>query len=341
MNINWTTIKENRYFIAFIVLFAYAQTIHSRILVRQELNAYTFTPDGAISTLITVTILFLALQLFTHKWQRSALFNLREMMKIFGASLFTSLVLINLISLSISILFGNVERNFNSATLLQTNFANLLDGFIYGSFYLAFYYYKKNRKQQEELANYNQALSESRISQLKSQLNPHFLFNNLNVLDQLIYEDRTKASGFLHEFADIYRYVLQSTNRSTVPLREELAFAQQYFQLISYKYGNAYQLHIDCQDDKGFIVPLTLQLLIENSVKHNMGTEDRPVAIVIHIGEQITVSNNRIPKQRAAGGSGKALINLEEQYTMLTKRKVEVNASTNQFSVTIPIIQEQ
>ncbi|MCG7860633.1 histidine kinase, partial [Flavihumibacter sediminis] len=92
----------------------------------------------------------------------------------------------------------------------------LLDGFIYGSFFLAYTYYKKNKKQSAQLADYNKALYDSRMTQLKAQLNPHFLFNNLNVLDQLIYEDKERASEFLNEFADIYRYVLQADNQKIV-----------------------------------------------------------------------------------------------------------------------------
>jgi LytS/YehU family sensor histidine kinase len=179
------------------------------------------------------------------------------------------------------------------------------------------------------------------MSQLKAQLNPHFLFNNLNVLDQLIYEDKNRASAFLNEFAEIYRYVLQSAEQSYVSIKEELAFAEQYFKVIQHKYGNSYTVTINLQNSQGFIIPLTLQLLIENVIKHNLGTEEKPVSIEINIGDNIFVSNNRVPKRKVKSESGKALSNLKEQYMILTNRQVEINESDEQFSVLIPKIKVQ
>lgn len=334
-------IQKYRYFMVFIILFAYAQSVHLRISTGGKLDMYTFTPDAAIATLITSSVLFVVMSFFIRLWQKSDVFSIDEMLKIFGSSLIAYLAAVQLIGLVIAVIFGNVERNFNSETFVRSTFTYLIDGFIYGSFFLVFYYYKKNRKQQQQLVAYNQALYESRMSQLKAQLNPHFLFNNLNVLDQLIYEDKNRASAFLNEFAEIYRYVLQSAEQSTVSIKEELAFAEQYFKLIKHKYGNSYLLNIKLHDVDGFVIPLTLQLLIENSVKHNLGTEDKPVFIEVNINNAISVSNNRVPKRKVNGDSGKALSNLKEQYMLLTKRQVEINESEGRFSVVIPKIPVQ
>lgn len=323
----------------FILLFSYAQTVHSRISIREEVNLYTFTPDAAVATLITTCILFLLINFFIRCWQKSDVFSMKEMLKIFGSSLFAYLIIVHFIGFMIAIIFDNLERNFNSQTFIKTTFNYFLDGFIYGSFFLVFYYYKKNRKQQKQLATYNQALYESKMSQLKAQLKPHFLFNNLNVLDQLIYEDKNKASTFLNEFAEIYRYVLKSTDQSFVSVQEEFAFAERYFKLIQHKYGNSYILKIKNDNFNGFVIPLTIQLLIENSVKHNLGTEERPVVIEITFDENVSVSNNKILKRKANGESGKTLSNLKEQYMLLTEKQVVINEYEDQFSVIIPKIQ--
>jgi len=164
------------------------------------------------------------------------------------------------------------------------------------------------------------------------------LFNNLNVLDQLIEEDKDKASEFLNEFADLYRFVLQATEKKLIPISEELAFAEQYFKLIKYKYGDAYQLKIESLNSNGFIVPLTLQLLIENAFKHNLGTEKNPVCINVITDKNIEVTNNCIPKQNIKPVSGKALNNIKEQYKLLADIPIEVQQSDNTFSVIIPII---
>lgn len=331
-------IQRNSYFLLFIVLFAYVQSIDSRIRERTEINAYTFTPDAAIGTLISVFILFLVLTFFISRWQKSTIFNTKELIKIFSSSLISYLVFMQTFSLVIAIIFGNVERNFHTESFILNTFTLLLDGFIYGSFFLAYNYYNQNKRNQEQLATYNRAFSESRINQLKTQLNPHFLFNNLNVLDQLIEEDKSLASDFLNEFAELYRFVLQTTDKKLIPISEELAFAKRYFKLIKYKYGDAYQLKIENINSNGFIVPLTLQLLIENAFKHNLGTEKKPVFINIVANKNIKVSNNSIPKQNMKPISGKALNNIKEQYKLLADTPIEVQQSQDTFSVIIPII---
>ena len=188
--------KQSKYFFVFILLFAYLQTIYGRIQVRGEVNFYTFTPEAALAKLITVFVLFAIFAFFIKCWQQSEIFSTNEILKIFGSSIMVYFIIIHTINLIIAVIFGNVARNFNGPTFTLSSLDYLLDGFIYGSFIIAYYYYLKHKKHHEELISYNLALSESRINQLKTQLNPHFLFNNLNVLDQLIYEDKNKASNF-------------------------------------------------------------------------------------------------------------------------------------------------
>ena len=213
-----------------------------------------------------------------------------------------------------------------------------MDAFIYGSFFLAYYYYRKYKKNQVEIANYNQALAETKINQLKAQLNPHFLFNNLNVLDQLIEEDKYQASEFLNEFAEIYRYVLQVSDQKIISIGEELAFVQKYFNLMKHKYRDAYVLEIESETLHGNIVPLTLQLLLENALQHNLGKKSAPITIRISIANAVTVSNNSIPKLHTKATSGRALTNLKEQYGLLSKSPVEIIRSETSFSVSVPIL---
>lgn len=333
-------IRPNRYFLLFIFLFAYIQSIHVRIAVRGTLNEYIFTPEAAVATFISACILFFVIDLFIKKWQKSSTFKSREILKIFSSSLLSYLLVMKTISFLISLTFGTIERNFNRETLIFSTFSDLIDGFIYGSFFLAYRYYKKNIIYQKQLLLYEQALSDSRINQLKAQLNPHFLFNNLNVLDQLIEEDKYKASDFLNEFAEIYRYVLDVSDKKLISVKEELAFAETYFNLIQSKYGNAYTLQTDYENISGNTVPLSLQLLLENAVQHNLGTQANPVLITIHVGKNITVTNNIIPKRNNRQPSGRALKNLKEQYSALTDQHLEILKTETEFTIIIPIIPE-
>lgn len=331
-------LSQNRYFLLFVLLFAYAQSVYIRIGVRRALDWYIFTPEAAVATLISACILFFVMDFFIRNWQKSEAFNTGEIFKIFSASLLTYLLVMKIIGFMISLAFGTVEKNFNRETFILSSFSDGIDGFIYGSFFLAYRYYKRNTAYQKQLALYHQALSDNKINQLKTQLNPHFLFNNLNVLDQLIEEDKQKASDFLNEFAEMYRYVLEVSDKKMVPIQEELAFAEKYFNLIRYKYENAYSLKINGTHSSGYIVPLSLQLLLENAVQHNLGTQANPVLISIDLDEVITVTNTMIPKRNSKKTSGRALNNLKEQYTLLGSRHVEVLKSETAFSVIIPII---
>lgn len=334
-------IYKNRYFLLFVLLFAYVQSLYIRIAVRQQVNLYTFTPEAALITLVAAGALFLIILFFIRKWKKHHELDTTTLLKIFGASLLVYVISMQLIGLTMALAFGKIAQNFNRSAWTLSLFSDFLNGIIYGSFFLTYYYYHHNKKQQQQQAIYHKALAESKINQLKTQLNPHFLFNNLNVLDQLIEEDKHKASDFLNEFAEIYRYVLHSTDKELVHIDEEIDFARQYFRLIQHKYGNAYQLDIQNNPINGFVVPLTLQVLIENAVQHNLGTEQNPIYIHIEAGETILVTNNINMKNHKKTTSGRALKNLKEQYQLLSESPIDIHQDDNAFSVSIPIIYNQ
>lgn len=338
MNQFLNTIKQNKLFLLFIFVFAYLQSIQIRYLIRNEINGYIFTPEAALATLISASLLFLIIRFFISKFQKSSIPTNLEMTKIFVISILSFVIISKLLSLIIALIFNTVARNFNTHTLILSTTDTFINAIIYGSFYLSYYYFKKSKTHQVQLANYDKALAESRINQLKNQLNPHFLFNNLNVLDQLIEEDQQKASIYLNDFANLYRYVLQASDKKIASVTEEIQFAENYFSIIKNKYGEAYQLSINNLNPTATIVPLALQLLIENAVQHNLGSITSPIYIEITIDKNITVRNNTIPKRTTKTTSGRALKNLQEQYQLLTHEEVEIHVTSHYFTVTIPII---
>lgn len=331
-------IKQSSSFLLFIFLFGYAQSIQVRLLVRKKLDGYVFTPEAAVASFVSAVILFFVMHIFIKHWQKSETFSTKEALKIFSTSMLVYVLIMKITGLFLALAFDTFERNFNQKTLALSTLSEIMDTFIYGSFFLSWYYYQKNKKKQKQIDLYNHAFSETKINQLKAQLNPHFLFNNLNVLDQLIEEDKNKASDFLNEFADMYRYVLQVSDKKLIPIDEELSFAVKYFGLMQYKYENAYRLQIQNKGIKGNIVPLTLQLLLENAIQHNLGTEKKPVVIQMEIGNEIIISNNTIEKRTTKSTSGRALNNLKEQYALLANRQLKIVHSENKFSVILPII---
>ena len=338
---NWIhKIQLHRNFLLFITVFAYVQSVYGRISFWDQIDAYTFTPDAALGSLLEAAVIFTITLYYLRKWQTNGALNSKAMLKVFSLSILSHLIAMKILGLIVSLLFNTVEKNFNLPTFMISLFSNFLNGIIYGSFFLAYYYFTKNKTHQLQLATYHKALSESKINQLKSQLNPHFLFNNLNVLDQLIDEDKTIASDFLNKFADVYRFALQASEHTTIPISEELTFAKQYFELMHYKYGNAYQLELEIENknSSGSLIPFTLQLLLENAIKHNVGTEKNPVRIKMMVNNNITVTNNLVLKRTTKPTTGKGLSNLIQQYNLLAGTPLQIQKTRDLFTVVVPVI---
>lgn len=175
---------------------------------------------------------------------------------------------------------------------------------------------------------------------LKDQLNPHFLFNSLNVLSNLVYEDPNQANAFIEKLAHIYRYVLEVQNEEIVSLDQELEFAKSYFELQSLRFGDKFNfsIEVDSGSDLG-LPPLTLQLLLENALKHNRLTTAEPLSIfVIQDGNMLTVRNNLQRRTTSAEGAGIGLVNINERYGYLTDQSVEVSQTAQFFDVRVPLL---
>lgn len=338
MKNTFSAVRRHRYFLWFIFLFAYVQSVQVRFMTNHDINALTFTPEAAVVQLGNACVLFLIMRYLSSKWPTPNVPEFKHLLGIFISSIGLYFVAMQVSGLLIAGVFGTFERNFNAKTLMHTSFGIFLNALIYGSFYLSYAYYRRNKQHQEQLKNYDRALAESKIMQLKNQINPHFLFNNLNVLDQLIEEDKTQASDFLNNFAELYRFVLQVSDQKLIALSQEITFARQYFNLIRYKFGNAYQLEFDLKNTEGYIVPMTVQLLIENAIKHNLGSAEQPVVIHVKIDRNVLVSNNLQPKPYPAFTSGKALNNLKDQYHLLSRQQIVIHRDASVFAVEIPLI---
>lgn len=333
-------LQINPIFLGLIFLFAYLDSIKARVSPGQRIDGFIFTPESAIFSVVQALLIFIILQ-YSFQWLRnspSVTFPWKKSLVSFGKGLVLFLLLTSLFGMLISWIFGTWERNYQLEIQLSTTISRILDFMIYGGFYVALLLFLQFRDHQKQLKNYEMALAESKINHLKQQLNPHFLFNNLNILDQLIEEDPQKASTFLQNFSDLYRYALKNSATQLVPWQEELEFAENYFHLIREKYGEAYELQIILENPTGRLPPLTLQMLLENAIFHNYGTAQNPVKIRLRIGENLRVSNSFIPFQKPRHHGGRSLANLQEQYQLLCKETIQITEKNRLFTVTIPLI---
>jgi len=193
-----------------------------------------------------------------------------------------------------------------------------------------------------ELERFKKENAESQFESLRSQINPHFLFNSLNTLSSLIYENQEKAESFIRELSDVYRYILENRGKELLTLREELAVAQSYIYLAQLRFDKnlIVRLAISSDYDTKNIAPLTLQLLVENAVKHNVISKRKPLFVDIFVeGKYLIVKNNLQKKVSKEYSSQIGLKNIQSRYAFLTKDKMEVLESQTEFIVKIPLIQ--
>ena len=182
-----------------------------------------------------------------------------------------------------------------------------------------------------------------RYHQLRAQVNPHFLFNSLNILVSLINSDPNKATEYTKRLASIYRYLLSNDNMEVVPLSDELKFAQQYAQILNIRYGQGIKISIPPITDVAVlstrIIPTALQILIENACKHNVISAIKPLIINIFIDDnKITVNNTVTPRPIPADSTGLGLKGLKEKYKIIANKEIEIKQTNTTFSVSVPLI---
>jgi hypothetical protein len=206
------------------------------------------------------------------------------------------------------------------------------------------YFYKalteKKVKEQQIVAKTETAKYES----LKSQIDPHFLFNSLNVLTSLISENPKLAEKFTTKLSKVYRYVLEQKNKDLIELDEELAFAKTYMELLKMRFENAVTFEIPekSSDSEFKILPLSLQLLLENTIKHNVVSEENPLKVTItEDNGYLVVSNNFNPKSIMENGTKIGLKNIIDRYHLITLKKVVVEKSTENFIVKLPLLTQK
>lgn len=217
----------------------------------------------------------------------------------------------------------------------------LINAFIVAVTDIVLYYHQSHKKALNiEIIKKNKARFQ--YDQLKQQLNPHFLFNSLNVLDYLIHTNPDKASDFVGKLAGIYRYLLNKENEALVPLKEELDFALSYVDLLKERFDKGLAVTVEvpgaCYGKQ--IIPCGLQLLIENATKHNVISPETPLSIHVFIENNfIVVQNNLQPRMhRRPESAGVGLKNIEGQYGTAFHKTIEVHKTKNAFTVRLPLL---
>ncbi|WP_046744303.1 2TM domain-containing protein [Kordia zhangzhouensis] len=239
---------------------------------------------------------------------------------------------------------GESYQELFNAKELEFYFNALIITVVFSVFFHAIYFYKELQKNKVKEQKIIAGTASAQFDALKNQLDPHFLFNSLNVLSSLIDENPRQAQKFTSGLSKVYRYVLEQKNKELVTVDEELKFAQTYMSLLKMRFEDSivFEAPTEASNPESKVVPLSLQLVLENAVKHNMVTPSKPLHIKIYEeGGNLVIQNNLQEKQIVKKSSGVGLNNIKQRYDLLTQRKVHINKTASDFRVAIPMLTKQ
>lgn len=233
------------------------------------------------------------------------------------------------------------DRSFSAREFLQLWIVTLLvEVTLYSVVFMVDYALVARAVLRAERGKAHQA--QFRYMKLKQQVNPHFLFNSLNILDCLVCEQRTEqASAYIHKLAGIYRYMLQNEEETLVRLREEMAFVGMYVDLLQVRFPEGFRVETDIPDEamNRHVLPCSVQLLIENAIKHNSVGADRPLVIRIVAGAgAVTVSNNLQLKVSGTTSTRVGLNYIRQQYLDLSGIPIGIRRTDTEYCVTLPLL---
>ncbi|MDF7810648.1 sensor histidine kinase [Hymenobacter sp. YC55] len=235
------------------------------------------------------------------------------------------------------------HKPYNAAAFKQSIQSSVIIAFLITGIQEAVYYFSRLLQAEKETEQLKKENLQTQLDSLKQQVNPHFLFNSLNTLSYLISEDAEKAEEFLDEMCKVYRYLLRNNENELTNLATELQFIRSYFHLLKTRYGDSLHLNlaIEPSDEQRLLPSLTLQLLVENAVKHNVIHKDHP--LTVHISTQnngqLTVKNNLQKKVQKVASNQVGLSNIASKFSLLKQPNIKVQQTETEFLVTIPLIQ--
>jgi hypothetical protein len=285
-----------------------------------------------------------ALFVYLDKVFETNRFSVKRIIIGFIASFFVSLLVIFTLRIFEDVVVEKMSFNDFIINEKASNyvFAIIITFIVSISLYAFHFYraYQENKlKEQKVIAG----TASAKFETLKNQIDPHFLFNSLNVLSSLIEENPDQAQRFTTSLSKIYRYVLEQKDKELVSIEEELSFAKTYMNLLKMRFENSITFELPSTfNHEAKVVPLSLQLLLENTIKHNIVSEKKPLHIKIYIeNNYLVVENNLQKKEVLQDRKGVGLQNIVNRYGLISERKVLIEQNESCFRVMIPVLTKQ
>ena len=328
-------------------------TIFCTIILIQTLNGQPLRFDENLKLTFLYTLLYSfslhiansALFQYLDKVFEKERFSKKRIFIGFFSSFFLSILVIFFIRMFKNVFIERVTmiyflRNETASDYILSSIFTFVVLLIIHIIYLYKAYNENKVKEQKIIAGTASAKFES----LKNQIDPHFLFNSLNVLSSLIEENSENAQKFTTSLSKIYRYVLEQKDKELVSVDEELSFAKTYMNLLKMRFENSlfYELPTENINPEAKVVPLSLQLLLENTVKHNVVSEQKPLHIRIFLdNDYLAVQNDYQKKEVLQDRQGVGLQNIINRYGIISRRKVLIEENEKTFTVKIPMLTKQ
>lgn len=322
--------------------------LHATLPLPEEFRAFTwwnFSCSIAESTIITFLTWESTLR-FDH-WVNGFLPWEKSFWRRFSLVMLGSITLCIIFFMAVGYLFNEYickfplleDKNLFKICLIVALFASVL--ILITEFGVQIF--SKWKQSLVEIERYKSQTMQAKLDNLKHQVNPHFLFNNMSVLTSLIYKDQDKAADFVQQLSKVYRYLLDQTSSELVCLEEEMKFLESYIYLLQIRYSPnlTIQNNIHSSQLKRLIPPFSVQLLLENAIKHNEVSTEKPLLIELTIeNELLVVKNNKNPRISEEESSKKGLKNIQSRYAFFSDRPVEIVDLPTNFIVKIPLLQE-
>ncbi len=289
----------------------------------------------AIATFITTETIGWALLLFLKQYSSQSSSDRKTTPKEI-----TWLIIAIAVVLALRFIIRHFSSTIFSGEFLLGSVAMMAAILIYSVIYMVVYAITARRNAEKEKDRAD--LAKFQYLNLKQQVNPHFLFNSLNILDALVMDGKDEeASTYIHKLAGIYRYMLKNENETTVSLRDEMTYVGLYSDLLKVRFqeGLVIETTIPEDDMAKSVIPCSVQLLVENATKHNAVSPENPLKVsIVSDGETLTVSNNLIPRITPSQSSGLGLNYIREQYNARSPRGVQIISTKENYIVKLPLL---
>ena len=301
--------------------------------------------DYFLSVFITVVIWkgtkFIYMQMSRHfPWERGIF------LRVFVHGLISSVFSITVIYFSMviyNLYICKIPNGFRSEMISSSIIIGTLVTFLMIAISSGAEFFNKWKETLIESEKHKKESVQAQLENLRSQVNPHFLFNNLSVLTSLVYRDQDKAVDFINQLAKVYRYVLESKNVELIELRTEMDFVNSYCYLLKIRFEDKIRFEINSPDSSLslLVAPMSLQLLLENAIKHNEISEAQPLTITISVIDNLLVVSNNLQLRKSVPVSSKTgLSNIISRYHHYTDREVRVINTGSKFEVYLPLLNQ-